>query len=379
MSRLHIALGSACLASCGIAWLGDAWGQEGKADPKGTLPMAAAGDQVIIKREAAHVEPPHKYKVTLALEPIRSVTLTAPTDGIVRQVEGKPNSKIQAQTEVVRLDTTVAKLNVARADAALKLAVAEQKQGSDKDELQKAVAQARVDIARADADLAKYHLDQASVRAPFVGELQRVLVAEGQFVRAGDPLAIVIDSSKLRAEVPVERAQAVQGKTLPIKIESAEVDAKIDAVLPLDARFGAVRDVFESVASAVVVVDNPEGRFKVGQTVFVPLIPRQPVAEVPAAAIGNLLDGQRKVQVVRHMVVRDIPVVLMGSVGLNRLFVSGPFAEGDEIIYEASHQLSDGFQMKLSAAATAAAAPGANNAPPATNPGGATTKPAVGF
>lgn len=377
MSRLHIALGSACLASCGIGLFGHVWGQEGKADSKGALPIAAAGDQVIIKREAAHVEPPHKYKVTLALEPIRSVTLTAPTDGIVRQVEGKPNSKIQAQTEVVRLDTTVAKLNVARADAALKLALAEQKQSSDKDEAQKAAAQAKVDIARADADLAKYHLDQASIRAPFVGELQRVLVAEGQYVRAGDPLAIVIDSSKLRAEVPVERAQAVQGKTLPIKIESAEVDAKIDAVLPLDARFGAVRDVFESVASAIVVVDNPDGRFKVGQTVFVPLIPRQPVAEVPAAAIGTQ-DGQRKVQVVRHMVVRDIPVVLMGSVGLNRLFVSGPFAEGDEIIYETSHQLSDGFQMKLSAAAPAAAA-GANNPPPATNPGGATTKPAVGF
>lgn len=379
MSRLHIALGSACLASCGMALLGNAWGQDAKADSKGNLPIAAAGDQVIIKREAAHVEPPHKYKVTLALEPIRSVTLTAPMDGIVRQVEGKPNAKIQAQTEVVRLDTTVAKLNLARADAGLKLALAEQKQNADKDELQKTVSQARVDIARAESDLAKYQLEQASVRAPFVGELQRVLVSEGQFVRAGDPLAIVVDNTKLRAEVPVERAQAVQGKALPIKIESAEVESKIEAVLPLDARFGAVRDVFESVASAIIVVDNPEGRFKPGQTVFVPLIPRQPVAEVPAGAIGNLQDGQRKVQVVRHMVVRDIPVSLMGSVGLNRLYVSGPFAEGDEVIYETSHQLSDGFQMKLSAAATAAAAPGTNNPPPAANTGGTTTKPSVGF
>lgn len=162
---------------------------------------------------------------------------------------------------------------------------------------------------------------------------------------------------------------------MPIKIESAEVEAKIDAVLPLDAKFGAIRDVFESVASAVLLVDNADGKFKAGQSVYVPLIPRQPVAEVPASSIGNLPDGQRKVQVVRHMVVRDIPVVLMGSVGLNRLFVSGPFAEGDEVIYESSHQLGDAFQLKPAAPATAGTGPGT---PSPANPA-TTTKPPVGF
>lgn len=373
MSRQHFAVGRAVLTWCGLTCFSmDAWAQETKADSKGGLPVAAAGDQVIVKREATHIEPPHKYKVTLAIEPIRAVTLTAPFDGVVRQADLKPGSKVQLQTDVVRLDNSVAKLQQARADAALRIALAEQKQAADKDELQKTLAQAKVDVAKAEADLAKYQVEQASVRAPFAGELQRTLVSEGQFVRAGDPLAVLVETSKLRVEVPVERASAVQGKTLPVKIESAEVDATVEAVLPLDARFGALRDVFDSVASAVLIVDNADGRFKAGQSVYVPLIPRQPVAEVPSSSLGNLPDGQRKVQVVRHLVVRDIPVIVMGSVGINRLFVSGAFAEGDEVIYESSHQLGDAFQLRPAVPA-ATAGTGTGNPPPA-NTGGTSSK-----
>lgn len=373
MSRQHFAFAAACLASGGLALYSlNAWGQ----DSKGTVPMAAAGDQVVVNRKPTHIEPPHKYKVTLALEPIRSVSLTAPFDGIVRQADAKANSRLQPQVDIVRLDTTVAKLELARAEAALKAAMFEQKLAADKDETQKGLAQARVDVAKAEADLAKYHLEQASIRAPFAGELQRLLVTEGQYVHAGEPVAIVVETTKMKVEVPVERASAIQGKTIPIKIESAEVDAKIDAVLPLDPKFGAIRDVFESVASAILLIDNADGKFKAGQTVYVPLIPRQPVTEVPASAVGNLPDGQRKVQVVRHMVVRDIPVVLMGSVGPNQLFVSGAFAEGDEVISDSSHQLGDGFQLKPAAAAAATAG---TSTPSPANPGATTPKPQVGF
>jgi RND family efflux transporter MFP subunit len=379
MSRQHIVFGSACLASCGLALFSfNSVGQESRSDSKGALPMAAAGDQVIVKREATNIEPPHKYKVTLSLEPIRSVTLTAPFDGIIRQMDGKPNSKVQAQTDIVRLDNTIAKLKLVRAEAALKIALAEQKKDATEDDLGKSLAQSKVDLAKADVDLAKYLLEQGSVRAPFSGEVQRLLVTEGQFVKAGDPLAVVVDNSKLRVEVPAERSTANPGKTLPLKIESTEVEAKVDTVLPLDVRFGALRDVFDSVASAVLIVDNADGKFKPGQSAYVPLIPRQPVAEVPSSAVGNVADGQRKVQVVRHGVVRDIPILLMGSVGVNRVFVSGAFAEGDEVIYELSHQLGDGFQLRPSAAAATAAKDPANPNPTTGTPA-TTTKPSVGF
>lgn len=373
-------IGGACLTACSLAVISlQAFGQAGKPDGKGGLPVAAAGDQVIVKKEAPQIESPRKYRVSLSVDPIRSTTLVAPFDGIVRQSDLKPNSKTLAQAEILRLDSTVMKLQLQRAEALLKVASGELKLAADQDEIHKAVAQAKLDVAKADVELAKFQFDQASIRAPFVGEVQRILVSEGQFVRAGEPLVVLVDTSKLQVEVPVERASAGQGKTLAIKIESTDVEGKIESVVPLSDRFGGIREVFESVAGAIVVVDNADGRFKVGQTVYVPLIPRQPVAEVPASAIGNLPDGQRKVQVVRHSVVRDIPVSVMASVGPSRLYVSGPFAEGDEVIYESSHQLADAFHLKP-AASSAAASTGSTTG--GANSGGSTSstpsKP-VGF
>ncbi len=383
MSRQLVKSVSACVAASLLAVGGThACAQDAKPESKGALPVAAAGDQVIVKREATRVIDPHKYRVSLAVEPIHQVTLTAPFDGIVKQAQGKANSKVQAQAEIVRLDTTVQKLNVQRAEAAVKVATQEQKLAGDKDETQKALAQAKLDVARAEAELAKHYLDSCSIRAPFGGELQRLLVSDGQFVKAGDPVAVIVDVSKLRVEVPAERSSTEQGKSFSLKIEAAEVEGKVDALVPLSSRFDALRELFDSVASAVVVVDNADSRFKAGQTVYVPLIPRQPVMEVPSSAIGNLPDGHRKVQVVRQFTVRDVPVILMGSVGANRLFVSGPFAEGDEVIYESSHQLGDSFQLKPSS--SSAAATGQGNAPntgatTGTGTAPATTKPAVGF
>ena len=377
MFRQRVVLLCACASALGVVgWGLRSVGQESKSEAKGPLPVAAAGDQVIVKREASRVIEPHKYRVSLAVEPLHTITLTAPFDGIVKQAQGKSNSKVQSQGEIVRLDTTVHKTIVARATAAHLVELNEQKLAADKDETHKALAQAKLDVAKADVELAKHYLDSCTIRAPFAGELQRLLVSEGQFVKAGDPVAIVVDVSKLRVEIPVERALAEQGKSFSLKIEAADVEGKIDAVLPLHNRFDALRELFDSVASAVVIVDNGDGRLKPGQTVYVPLIPRQPVMEVPNTSIGNVPDGQRKVQVVRQFTVRDVPVILMGSAGTNRQFVSGPFAEGDEVIYEASHQLGDAFQLKPSAAATAAT--GTGNSPNTGGDGGTKPKP-VGF
>ncbi|WP_010586644.1 efflux RND transporter periplasmic adaptor subunit [Schlesneria paludicola] len=340
-----------------------------------SLPIAAAGDQIVIKREACRVVEPHKFRVPLATEALQTVTLVAPFDGTIKQVSAKTNAKVQAQSDVVRLETAHQKLLLARAQAALKLAAVELRQAG-KEDASVEMAQARVDLAQVDVDLAKLALDQAMVRMPFAGEVQRILVSEGQFVRAGDPLAVVADSRMIKVEIPVERSAAENGKPYAFKIEQAEVEGKIDAVLPLPSKFDSLRELFDSIASVQVVIDNAGGKFKVGQTVYVPLIPRQPVVEVPNSAVGNSPEGHRKVQVVRQLIVRDIPVTLLGQVGSTRVFVSGPFADGDEVIYETSHQLGDAFQLKPSGATTASVTPSTNGQPASSPTAKPTTTPA---
>ena len=327
------------------------------------LPQAVAGETVSIKREACRVFDAQKYRVPLSLEAIHTVTLVAPFDATIKQIVLKTNAKIQPQSEILRFDNTMQKLQFARSQALLKLALLEQK-SAGKEEAPAALAQARVDIAKIEVEIVQSQLDLTSLRSPLAGEVQRILVAEGQFVRAGDPLAIVADTSKVKVEIPVERVLAEAGKNISLKIEALETEGRIEAVLPLLPKFDILRDLFDSIASSLVVVENSDGKWKVGQTVYVPLIPRHAVVEVPMTSIGNLTDGQRKVQILRQNVVRDIPISLLGQVGATRTFVSGPFVEGDEVIYESTHQLNDGFQLKTAAGAAGTAGADKSGVPP---------------
>jgi membrane fusion protein, multidrug efflux system len=346
------------------------------ADSKATAPVAVAGDQVVVKRESPRILPPQEYRVSLVLEPYTLVTLTAPHDGLVRQIAAKSGQKLIAQAELLRFDNTEARFRLQRAAALHKAATLEQKLAA-KDASQDELAKARVEAAKADLDLAQYHLDQTAVRAPLAGEVLRVLVSEGEYVRAGEPLIQFGDLTRMKVEIPVSRSEVQVDQTLAVNVDSAEVEAKVEAILPLAPRFDPLRDLFDSIASAVIVIDNPGGKLQPGQSVFVPMIPRQPIVQVASSAVGNLPDGQRKVQVIRASTVRDVPVQLLGGQGPTRTFVSGPFLEGDEVIYESSHLLADGFQLKSASLSSAtgngpATAPGAPPTPsnPARNKAG---------
>ncbi len=330
------------------------------------LPIAAQGDQVLVKREAVSLIAPEKYRVNLSLQPLQVVVLAAPYDGFVRQVPEKVNAKLKPQSEVVRLENTVQRLQLARAQAEFKLASLEQ--SAAKEEGPKAIAAARVEAAKASLDLAQYLHDQSTIRTPIAGEVRRIFVVEGQFVRAGEPLAEIGDAGKLKVEIPVERNTVTKGNPLSVKIETREVQGTVESVQPLRAEFDPLRDLFESITSAVVVFDNADGKLFPGQTAYVPLIPRNPVVQVASASVLNGSDGSRRVQVLRRGIVRDIPVTVMGPVGIERLYVSGPFAEADEVIYQSSHQLPDGFQLQ----------PLANAATPAPGNQPATPRPAPG-
>ncbi len=122
----------------------------------------------------------------------------------------------------------------------------------------------------------------------------------------GEPLLALGDNSALTVEIPVDRAATQVGQNLTIKVEDQTASAKVDALLPLSARFEPLRDLLPSAALASVTLKNTDGAFKVGQTVYSPLVPREPIADVPNSCIGNVGDGSHKVQVLRDNTVRDV-------------------------------------------------------------------------
>lgn len=344
-----------------------AWAQA----PTGTTP---AGEEVSIKRETLHVSEPAKYKVHLALAPIRSVTLIAPADAVVGTVTLKLGEVCKKEGEAFRLQNTRVGLELKRAAALLTAAKAEKKIASSKNDADlTALADAKVEAAQADKDIAQAVADQLVLRNPLAGEVLRVHVSEGQLVRAGDPLAVIGDVSKLVLEVPVDRSEVKQGGKLSLKAGDTVLTGQVQAVTPCLPRFEVLRDLSDHVGTALVQIDNPDGKLLVGQSVYCDLIPVLPVAPVPVATVINNPDGARRVQVIRNQVVRTVSVKVLGKIGFEQVYVSGPFVSGDEVIISKSKDLADGTSLRPVVAGAAAS--------PATPAGSqpAATKPASGF
>jgi len=325
-----------------------AWQTEGEAPRKAEV-------EVVLRREALDLRDAAEFRIPLALTAARTVELVAPADGVVRVVSGVAGTAVRDKAEVIRLDDGRAQLVVKRAAALLKAAQVEKQMAQGRgDGPALSLAEARLEAAQAELDLANFDAAELIARAPFAGELERVYVVEGEFVRAGQKLARISDASQLVAEVPAERAVGGPGGATTLTVEGRDLPAKIEAVLPLPDELAVVRELIASPVLARLRVDNPQGQLKVGQTVNSPWLPREPVCVVPVSAVANQPDGRRRVQVLRDSVIRNLSVRILGKVSEELVNVSGRFGPGDELIVSSSRELADGTPLR---AVVAEAAP----------------------
>lgn len=351
-----------CTVTAGLALLcltRFGWSQE----ETGSTPEGTQNQQAVIERMPLVLRDPAAYQTLLHLEPSVSIDVVAPIDGVVGSIPVKVGEKYAKQSEAARLESTERQLQLDRAKAAFHAA---QLESEAADAGMKAIADARLEVAKADLNLAEYHLEQAVLRIPFDGTVTAVHVVPGQFVRAGQPVLTVADLTRLAVDVPVDRNEVKAGDPLELKIETTTAQGTVESIEPLQERFNPLRALFLSVATARVIVDNGGGKFSNGQTVHSDLIPKHPVTEIPTLALGNTPEGERRVQVIREGFVRDVGVVLLGQEGDEYIYVSGRFGPTDELVVKSSQELLDGMRVVPSAAAATAPATGTNaNRPPA--------------
>ena len=330
---------------------------------------------VTLKREAVVLSDPRNLQIPLRTVPARQIEVVAAIDGFVRQVPAKVAAKVAAQTELCRLEDTQTSLLIERAKANLEAAEAEQRIASSKDADTKAAAQARSVAAKADLKLAEYQHDKTQVKAPFAGEILRVYITPGQYVRAGEKLMILADTTSFQIEIPVDRSQVKAGADLEFAIEKNAVKGKVLSVVAAEAQFEPLRTLVHNLATAVVQIENPSGAYFPGQSVFAKTIPQLPYGHVPVTAVQNGAEGTRKVQVIRRGFVRDLPVEVLTQMGTDRLFVAGAFLGEDEIVVNSSQPLKDGQQVRPKAATLKPAA-GTPETPGSTTPA---ATPKTGF
>lgn len=338
-------------------------------DEEETQPAAPTAKKVNVKKEGLAISDPKLYEVPLRTVPIKQIDLVAHEDGVVINTSVKPGDRVNIQAEAVRLDDSRHKLVSARAKGLLDAAKAEQKiADASKDADRIEAATARMNAAEAEFNLAEMSLQATISRVPFAGEILDVYVVAGQYVRAGDKLLTLADTSNYQVRVPIDRTVGKVGGEHEILIEKTAFKGKITAILPPESRFDPVRNLVNSLSTALIEIPNPNGEYFPGQTVYSKLLPQKPFALVLISAIQNQGDGVRKIQIVRQGVVRDVPIEELTQSGTDRVFVAGAFIPGDEIILSSSEPLLDGQILTV---------PTPNARPGQTQPG--VRSPTTGF
>lgn len=322
--------------------------QDGRSKRESSKDADGAEAALVIKRRALVLEDPRSYQLPLRLEPVRSIALIAPTDGIVRSVHVKPGDALPSQGDVIRMDDTRAELLIRKAKAEVTARQLERKlaeaNGGSPDAI--ALAEANLDAARAAYDVAELDQKKMVVRGAFAGTILQVHVVAGQFVRAGEAVAELADLTTMVAQIPAGRSQLKPGDKISVTVENTAVPAVVETVYPPPPRFEPLRPLVDSLSMANVQIQNGEGKFHPGQAVFVDLIPTDPVAVIPAVAVSNAENGQRKVQVVREYVVRDVKITPLAQINSERIYVSGEFSPNDEVIVTSSMELVDGTKLR---------------------------------
>jgi len=337
-------------------------------DPEPSPPAAPVRARVV------SVEPrsPH-VRVTAPVQAARRATLAAETAGHVIDAPFRTGATVQEGQAILRLGgprnavaVTEARARVAQASAALRQASRARTQAdalarenastpnlveSARDrELE---AQARMAEAEAGLEAARASLSETVLRAPFAGVLADFRVLEGDYVRPGTEVAVLVDPQSLEAELlldPIEAADAEVGAAVRVAARSRPDEAFSGQV----AFVGHVLDPRSRRLPVRVSIEDPDGRLRPGTIASfeVAVGAERPVVLVPEHAVQRRM-GQTQVFVVEEGTARARDVRLGEVYGGSAEILEG-LAAGDRVIVAGIERVADGRPVRVVEDATAA-------------------------
>lgn len=190
-----------------VAWLASGTlqrGTEHAAENGGNGPAQPQTELLRVQVRTQEAEPVTRLiSVYGRTAPARTVEIKAETNGRIVAIETARGKSVRAGAPILRLDLRdrQARLEQARASVAQHQVAyegqMELKTQGYVSETQIAETLAKLETARAELVRAELDLEYMIIRAPFDGILQERTVEEGDFVRAGDPVATFVDNTRL--------------------------------------------------------------------------------------------------------------------------------------------------------------------------------------
>ena len=292
----------------------------------------------------------HSFAVQGNVKTDRIAHILASFPGVVREVLVEEGATVMKGQALVKIDTEV--LAKQRAELLTQLDLAKtlferqerlwkKEIGSEVDYLQSKAALETLEQSLATLD---EQIDQAVIRAPFAGVLDRTFVNVGEMAAPPMPVVRVVDLSDLyvRAAVSDHYAGVVMAGQ-PVRIEARGLD-------PVDSEIRRVGQFIEEANRTIdLTVDLPSGARALPNmvvTIYITDLALDSALALPAAMVLQDATGQEYVYVVRgEKAIKQL--VETGVVSEGRLLIEQGLKPGDRVIDRGASRVVDGERVSV--------------------------------
>lgn len=285
------------------------------------------------------------------LLPFRRAVLAAEVPGVVESFAVQEGQSVAAGELLLAIDTRALAQSVAEAEALARQTDAQYERAQNLFERRSITKQQFLDattnrdVNRARLASARLQFEKSRVKAPWAGRIAAKRAEIGDFVQPGQPVAELVDLSRLKVRAP---ARAVDAPYLEV---GREVTLKVDAFPDLAlagrvARLGAELDPQSRTLAVEVEIANPQGRLRPGLPARMEL-PRQTLPAALVVPLAALVDfeNEKSVYVVADGRASRRRVELGPVVGSEVVVTSG-LAAGERVVIEGQQQVSDGQRVE---------------------------------
>ncbi len=300
------------------------------------------------------------------LKPFQEVVISPEVDGIVRKLFVEEGSSVAKGMVLAEINETDYRLDLERAEAALKQAEATlanvkveytRKEALYKEQLvtqqqfddvttRVTLATGDVDRARAALSLARERYSRSRVRAPMAGAVREKRVTAGDFVRTGTPMLWIVQSN------PIKLSFSVPEKDVSSLKLGQEVDFRVDS-FPGKTFTGRLMSIYPSLdektrtLQAEAQIPNPQGLLKPGFFARVTIYtgPPRDIVIIPITAIlyENTL---KKVFLVEGDRAREVKIQIGAKYGESMAVLEG-LQGGEHLVTVGQNTLADGVKVNV--------------------------------
>jgi len=322
----------------------------------GTAPIAAAEKATAVKIQPITAQDLAE-QITLpgSLEAWEDLTLAAEIAGPVDWVGPKEGDFLAAGAAILTIDSVAQKANLARDRVAaevrqkamerLKSLVAENL--VSRQEFDNSVS--IYETARQQYELSRIALAKSSVHSPVAGVLDARFIERGEYVKAGDPVALVVQVDRLKAliDIPEKDVRYFHiGEVVNVvqaQIDTGEEVRRSGTLVHLAYKADPVTRTYQGK----IEIDNRDRQLRPGMIVRIEALRRE-IKQAIAIPLYAVVDFEgRKVVFIEEAGKANLRPVEIDRVIGDQAVIGAGLAPGERLIVKGQQLIADGATVKV--------------------------------